>query len=391
MPHIRRSLFALAVAATVALPLAAPSAAADLSGCRFPDFGTDRKPVIDACTKLLDETGLTARDRAHLLTMRGRMFYMARDLDAAARDLDAAIGLTPGDPGLLVHRGWVAYQGRDYDRAFALVKNALDLDADNAPAIVLLSAVAVRTGNLPLARTAIDKAVALKADSVQARLQRVVYFDRVGAQREALAELEALLKLDTSDLDTLSTVWHDREMSYRTIARLEHATELASMGRFDEAETAYDNFIKAEPGVVSYGWRGWYMYRRDRFDRAKSDFATALGYDPNYWLIHNLLGYTLLYSKDYAPAFDAFSKALALKPGASRSLWGRSLALRAMQRVDDAEKDALAAVGNNPGFLLQKAKVFSDLGYLRSGWQNADVRVAVRDAVKACMLDDRCW
>jgi tetratricopeptide (TPR) repeat protein len=164
------------------------------------------------------------------------------------------------------------------------------------------------------------------------------------------------------------------------------------MGRFPEAVKAFDDFVQTDPGPFSYGWRGWYYFNRDNFDLAKADLDKALSYDPNFWILHNLEGLVYLYKHEYERAVASIDRALALKPDHSgSSYWARALALRALHRTNEAKRDALKAVSEDPGFLGLKKKTLTRLGYLQPPANEADVPAAVHDAVVACMSDEKCW
>jgi len=167
---------------------------------------------------------------------------------------------------------------------------------------------------------------------------------------------------------------------------------LKPWGRFEDSIKALDDLVHTDPGAVSYGWRGWYYSNREQYDLAAADLDKALSYDPNFAVLYNLKGQVYLYTKDYERAVAAFTRSLELRidtPGSS--YWSRALALRALHRTDEAEKDAQTAVGVDCCFLFNKSKILIKLGYLQPTTANTDVASAVRDAVHACMLDERCW
>jgi hypothetical protein len=64
--------------------------------------------------------------------------------------------------------------------------------------------------------------------------------------------------------------------------------------------------------------------------------------------------------------------------------------LRALHRTDEALADALRAVTESPDFLWRKLKTLAQLGYYQPASGSDDIMPAVRDAVAACMLDERC-
>lgn len=367
-------------------------ASVDWAGCAVPKFGDDRSRAIEACTIVLNRADLSDVDRARALITRGRAEHMRKDIDAAIRDFDDAINLVPRDPEPLARRASAAFFKRDYPTAFVLTKQALQINPDYAVALDILGVIGLTSGDYQMAKTAFDRAIALKPDDVDARFNRFQYWMAINAQREGLRELADLLALSTSDLDTQFTEFRGKDITYRTFARLERATMLEAMGRYPEAIKAFDDFVQTDPGVFSYGWRGWYHIDRSQLDLAKADVEKALSYDPNFFLLHELQGLIFTGTNEYERAVASFTRALELGPDQTGdSYWWRALAQRALHHPEAAQNDALKAFSTDPTFLRTKLKVFKEFGYWQPPSPGADASSAVRDAAQACMLDERCW
>src|SRR6185437_12388472 len=175
-------------------------ASVDWAGCAVPKFGDDRSRAIEACTIVLNRADLSDVDRARALITRGRAEHMRKDIDAAIRDFDDAINLVPRDPEPLARRASAAFFKRDYPTAFVLTKQALQINPDYAVALDILGVIGLTSGDYQMAKTAFDRAIALKPDDVDARFNRFQYWMAINAQREGLRELADLLALSTSDL-----------------------------------------------------------------------------------------------------------------------------------------------------------------------------------------------
>lgn len=383
----------ISVLILTALPSIALSAApVDWTGCAVPVFGADKPAAITACTSILNRTDLSDADRVRALITRGRASHRQLDIDAAIRDFDAAIKLAPKDPAPLVRRASAAFYKHNYREAYEFSQQALSLDAKNSEAYDTIGTIALVTRNYAMAKANYDKAIELDLRGVVPRFHRFELLMQVGAQRESIKELDDLLALNTVDLDTMYTNFRGADVAYRTLARLERATMFEAMGRFEDSLKALDDLVRTDPGAVSYGWRGWYYLNRSEFDLALADINKALSYDSNLAVLYNLQGQVYLYTKDYERAVAAFTRSLDFRidtPGSS--YWSRSLALRALHRTDEAEKDAQAAVKFDHDFLVYKAQTLVKLGYLQPPSKNTDEASAIHDAVHACMLDERCW
>lgn len=376
-----------------ALPSAAMAAGAiDWTGCAVPTFGADKQAAIAACTSIVDRTDLSEADRARALMVRGRAFHRAGDVDAAIRDFDATIKLMPNAPEPLLRRASAAFFKKDYRHAAELAEQVLRLDAKNSEAHDTLGTIALVTRNYSMAKAEYDRAIEADPNSVVSRFHRFELLMKVGAQPEAIKELDDLLALNSADLDTKFLDFRGKDVSYRTLARLERATMFEAMGRYEDSIKALDDLVRTDPGAIAYGWRGWYYSNRSQNDLALADLDKALSYDPNFAILHSLKGQVYLYTNEYERAIAAYTRSIDLhtdSPGSA--YWSRSLALRALHRNEEAEKDAQTAVAVDRHFLFRKSETLIKLGYLQPTTTNTDVASAVRDAVHACMLDERCW
>src|SRR5262249_32236064 len=149
--------------------------------------------------------------------------------------------LAPKDTVLLVRRGKILLTQREFDTSwldpeiFAMVMDfanqALVINPSDTDAYELIGKAASLAGNFPMAKVAYDKSIELYPDNVVARIGRFYLYKRVNAADAALKELDILLQLQTDRLDTLSTFIRGKQVSYRTLARLERAVVLSDNGR----------------------------------------------------------------------------------------------------------------------------------------------------------------
>ncbi len=87
---------------------------------------TDAAAVAD-CTRALEHSRLTDRDRMATFVNRGILYLAQRELDRAAADFDAAIKLDPASGEAFVDRGNMAYMRRAYDAAIIDYTRGLEL------------------------------------------------------------------------------------------------------------------------------------------------------------------------------------------------------------------------------------------------------------------------
>ena len=389
--HLR---FACVAAATV-IAMAATAGAAepvDWGSCHRPAFGENPQYAITTCSTFIDDPGLNSTDRERALLNRGRALQSAGKLSEANRDFVAAGKIAPEDPAPLVRQASIAFMQNKHRVALELATKAVGLDPRCAEAYFTLGAVAHSENDLTTAKRFYDKSTALDPDFILARFERLQIYIETGQHKAGLAEIQAIEALKTPELKTGFTDFHGKNAAFGTLARLEHAIMLESMGRMPEAKVVLDKLVADEPGAFSYGWRGWYYYRLNQFDLARADLDKAISYDPNYWILHNLRGQVDLYTHNYAAAVDEETRAIDLRPkhvGSSR--WMRAIALRALNRTDEAEQDAFEAIWSDHAFARSQLVSLANQGYFDPPSRGSDPAPAIRTAVQACMLDEKCW
>ena len=87
---------------------------------------SDPKSVA-SCTHALEHSRLTDRDRIATFVNRGILYLAQRELDRAAADFDAAIGMNPTSGEAFVDKGNIAYMRRSYDAAISDYTRAVEL------------------------------------------------------------------------------------------------------------------------------------------------------------------------------------------------------------------------------------------------------------------------
>src|SRR5215831_8127789 len=384
---------------SVIVPSLAFSAGQDEAspGCVQSVFGTDRAAVIKACTMALQQSGLSDETRAGLLKLRAWAQYQSQNIDAAVRDLDAALTITPKDLALLVRRGMAAIHKREFDprpvepakllTAALYAKQALSIDPNYWGAYDLLGMTGTAGGSLEIAKAAFDRAIELRPNDAFVHTHRLYFCKHFYLFDEGLKELEALSRLPDRELDTTPVTIHNKEMSVRTMIRLERASVLERMGRFEEAEKAYADWVNVEPGAISYAWSADFHFRRTKFEVTQAELDKSFSYDSKFWYPHNTQGNLYFYTNQHERAVASFTLAISDFPETGMNYWGRALALRALQRNDEATADGLKAI-EDPELQLRIIKRVTKSGYLKINASTADQLAALRDAVRACMLDE---
>jgi tetratricopeptide (TPR) repeat protein len=381
------TLFALIAHALLAQPVT-PALAAD---CSAETFQNDTAAALEACNLVLSQQTLTDHKRAEALKIRARSLHRLGRLDLAITDYELALSLAPTDPELHVRRGWTAFDKLEVDRAMRFAERALELNPRYASAFDLAGSVIWRAGNLVKALDGFDKAIALEPSEPRFRYHRFQLLEFRAREREALAEADIILGLAASALDQPNVIpYFGKFVSVRTAISLQRALLLSKMGRFDEADKAFNDLVDSAPNALTLARRASYrMFRRAPIELAQSDIDRAMALDSDYWLVHEQMGRAHLQAHRQEAALASYTRAMELNPADGSLRWRRALVLRGLDRVDEAIAEAAAAVERDPDFLQRKLLDLVKRGYLIHQ-PTPPSKAAIRDAVLACMLDEDC-
>ena len=132
--------------------------------------------------------------RAQVLTQAGEAWLQAGQPAKARADLDAAIGLDPKDPSLLVARARTLAAAKDYKAAKEDLSRALAGGAPRGEVLTYRAAANRLQGELSAARKDADEAVAAAPNSADAWLERAnvrrLQKDDKGARADWIKVLE---------------------------------------------------------------------------------------------------------------------------------------------------------------------------------------------------------
>lgn len=387
MRHVRIATLSFLLSLNVSAGASEPTCTADA-------FERDAKATFEACSTLL-ATNPAASAKAEALKIRGRAAFRLGRVDAAIADYDAALALAPSDPELHVRRGWMHYDKQENAAAIACAAHALKLDPKRGDAYDLAGSVMTRAGDYVRARAAYDDALRLQPNDSMIRFHRYELFDGTGKLPEALAELDALLKLPVAEITRgPSFSFHDRRVTFRTGAKLYRAITLKAMGRSAETAAIYDQLVAEEPSAVTYASRAAHHRHAETAseEAIQADIDKAIALDPTYWAPRDVRGRLHFYAKRYDAAAQEFARAIELAPEQGGLRWWRAMSLRKLDRVEEATDDALSVLDVDPDYVVnRKVRTLMEHGYFLPPKEGADPMPALRDAVRACMLDERCW
>uniref|UniRef100_A0A0K0FXZ5 TPR_REGION domain-containing protein n=1 Tax=Strongyloides venezuelensis TaxID=75913 RepID=A0A0K0FXZ5_STRVS len=157
--------------------------------------------------------------------------------------------------------------------------------------------------------------------------------DTIHLADELTQSLESLFQIEDIDFAfepsiPLLNSFNNSEQSFKEKLATKNAEEIASEAEslkekgngelqatnFDKALEYYNEAIKLNPKPVYFCNRAAAYCRIGRHDRAIHDCRVAIGLDPNYGKAYGRLGLALSCNHLYAPAIEAYKKAIELEP-----------------------------------------------------------------------------
>lgn len=248
---------------------------------------------IEACTAAVQNESLTAQQRATAYSVRGEAQEEAGDVTAALRDFGAAI----------------------------------DLDGENAEALVGRGRILLASGQLDAAEPAVRRAIELNQSGEAHQILGQIQVRR-GEFSEAISSFNAAL---------------DREPR-SAIALAGRARAKQRLNDLDGAANDYDQAIRADGNLAeARAGRCWLDLNEEReFERARQDADAAATADPRNVEGQLCRGILQLREGQWADAKTSFEAALAVESGNPIALFGRGVARRRSGDNDGTEDMNLA-------------------------------------------------
>lgn len=370
--------------------------------CSVTVLEADARQAAENCTSILNGSQLTTAARAQALKIRARAFHKMGQLDDAISDYEQALKLAPDDAELHVRRGWTALDKQDFALVFAQARRALELKPEYADVYDLIGVGLEQGGreNFAKAKAAYDEAIRLQPLEPRYRFHRLTLLEGNEFDNEAINEADAILRLPLPSITKPATVeLYLKPLTYRIAVEAKRAILLNGSGRIKEAEQAFDHAVELDPNALTYALRADFRLAQIAFipgaplpplDAVQDDLGRALALEPDYWLALNQQARLHRVRGEYELAAADFLKALKGYPINGSLRWNYATTLRTLGRSEDAIAEATTAFQLDPGFMNEKLKYLSERGYLASTEPDTDPRPAILDAVRACMLDERC-
>lgn len=163
---------------------------------------------------------------------------------------------------------------------------------------------------------------------------------------------------------------------------LKDAFALHTQGKFAEAERAYAEILRRQPGHHQALYlSGVLALQQGQAGRSIELLRESLKYEPRQPLAHRDLGNALQQVQQFDEALASYDKSLALKPDQPDLLNNRGIALTSLGRTEEALESYGRAIALKPDY----AQAYNNRGTILSGRGRADE--ALTDFNQAIALD----
>ena len=225
------------------------------------------------------------------------------------------------------------------DAGIEKYRKAIELDphyalvyAKLAQAYVHLYSLRGNAGALELARGNCERALALDSELVEGYVAKAVMLEQMGDEEGALEQFAKAIALDPANPKTL----------------LNQAGVYVRQNRFEDAERTYSRVLMERPNWwVIHNDLGYALDRQGKYQEAIKAFRAASVAAAGSAMAFANLGGEYLTVGDFASATESLKKSLALSPN-DLAAANTSLALRSQGKYADALPFAMKAVQLNP-------------------------------------------
>jgi tetratricopeptide (TPR) repeat protein len=198
-----------------------------------------------------------------------------------------------------------------------------DLPINPNAALKLKNAIAFETsGRYESAITALDEALAIQGNYLDAWLVKGVIFGKLGKCSDALKCYDKALEINPRNVDAI---------------RLKGAT-FTSMGSFEKALECYLKAVEDDPANLNLHLSLAGAYQKlKRFDEAFNVYQDLKRRHPTDPKIDYLVGVMWGNRADYEKALVSFEVALRMKPDFTDAMLGKGLMLAKLGRAEEAK------------------------------------------------------
>jgi len=324
---------------------------------------------------------------------KGVLLVNLKRLDEAERAFESGIEHSKDSPIGYYYLGRIEIEAKQFDRAIHHLEQAIHINTHFEPAYMALSALYETQQDRPAAIAVYRKYLQVvnpQNKEVRHHLIRLYLQDK--SYREALGELETMLREDPDDLDTqlrLGLVYGELKDYSKAITQLtkilvSRPAELRvrdylgliyeELKEYDKAIEAYQENLRVQPTYADgHLHLGFLYYRLKRSADAIPHLAEVVKQNPKQSDAYLLLGLTYLQSEQYAAASQAFEEGIRYNPGNPDLHFNLGTVYDKLNRFDDVVRTMESTLKLDP-------KHADALNYL--GYTYADRDMKISEAVE---------
>ncbi len=333
------------------------------------------------------------RNQSEAYFSKGVLLVNLKRLEEAERAFEQGIERSKDSPIGYYYLGRIEIEAKQFDRAIQHLNQAIQINPHFEPAYMALAALYEtqqdRTGAIAVYRKYLQ---VINPQSKEMRHHLIRLFLQDKAYRDALSELDTLLREDPDDLDAqlrMGLVYGELKEYPKAIAQL---TKILSarpaelrvrdylglmyeeLKEYDKAIEAYQANLKLQPTYADgHLHLGFLYYRLKQSAEAIPHLVEVVKQNPKQSDAYLLLGLTYLQSEQYASASQAFEEGIRYNPGNADLLFNLGTAYDKLNRFDDVVQTLESALKLDP-------KHADTLNYL--GYTYADRDMKIPEAVE---------
>lgn len=333
------------------------------------------------------------RDQSEAYFSKGVLLVNLKRLEEAEQAFEQGIEHSKDSPIGYYYLGRIEIEAKQFDRAIRHLDQAIQINPHFEPAYMALAALYEtqqdRTGAIGVYRKYLQ-VINPQSKDMRHHLIRLYLQDK--AYREALGELDTLLREDPDDLDAqlrIGLVYGELKEYPKAIGQLTkilavRPAELRvrdylglmyeELKEYDKAIDAYQANLKVQPAYTDgHLHLGFLYYRLKRSAEAIPHLMEVVKQNPKQSDAYLLLGLTYLQSEQYALASQAFEEGIRFNPSNPDLHFNLGTVYDKLNRFDDVVRTMESALKLDP-------KHADTLNYL--GYTYADRGIKIHEAVE---------
>ncbi|WP_447984521.1 tetratricopeptide repeat protein [Nitrospira sp. Nam74] len=333
------------------------------------------------------------RDQSEAYFSKGVLLVNLKRVDEAERAFEQGIERSKDSPIGYYYLGRIEIEAKQFDRAIRHLDQAIQINPHFEPAYMALAALYETQQDRPGAIRVYRKYLqVINPQSKEMRHHLIRLYLQEKAYRDALGELDTLLREDPDDLDAqlrVGLVYGELKEYPKAIAQLTKVLSVRpaelrvrdylglmyeEVKEYDKAIEAYQANLKVQPTYTDgHLHLGFLYYRLKQSAEAIPHLVEVVKQNPKQSDAHLLLGLTYLQSEQYALASQAFEEGIRYNPANPDLHFNLGTVYDKLNRFDDVVRTMESALKLDP-------KHADTLNYL--GYTYADRGIKIPEAVE---------